>query len=287
MGTIINGIAITPWKGRSLRIGDMPDPGPRNYYEEMPGDNWYLILDGDDAHGIYDPALTYNYIDPNLYDWGEKYGIYDNTIGGWNIDYTENTKYQTALCTGSMLFPDGERYKCPQEVKDLGLLAFDQSVMTIDFTIPEDIRNKEGKYSDIKYIILGGFGNSEGPQLRIALSGDYLHIQRNQDGTWWGERTYRVDKTDLNKRCLLNFRLTRVYTNQVEVLFLMRNTEEPAASQDMAFTTFYVDTLARLDRVFWGNGYANSSSDRAIEGFWGIFHYSAFSTRGWADELTN
>lgn len=186
-----------------------------------------------------------------------------------------------------MLFPDGERYKCPQEVKDLGLLAFDQSVMTIDFTIPEDIRNKEGKYSDIKYIILGGFGNSEGPQLRIALSGDYLHIQRNQDGTWWGERTYRVDKTDLNKRCLLNFRLTRIYTNQVEVLFLMRNTEEPAASQDMAFTTFYVDALAGLDRVFWGNGYANSSSDRAIEGFWGIFHYSAFSTRGWADELTN
>lgn len=286
MGTIINGIGITPWKGRSIIMGNMPDPGPRNYYEEMAGDNWYLTLAGDSVHGIYDPSLTYNYINPNLYNWGEKYGIYDRTIEGWNIDYTEDTKYQTALCTGSMMFPDGEKYKCPQEVKDLGFLSFKKATMTIDFTIPEDIRLKQGKYSDIEYIILGGYGNSEGPQLRIALGGNYIYLQRYYNGTWRGEFTHRVNYTDLNKRCLLNLSLTRIYQNQVEVLFQMRNTKESTVFRDMAFSRLSVNTLAGLDRVFWGNGYADSSSDRAIVGFWGIFHYSAASTGGWADELT-
>lgn len=280
MGTIININGITPWKGRSLIMG------PRNYYEEMAGDNWYLMLTGDDVHSIYDPTLIYNNINPNLYDWGEKYGIYNRIIEGWNIGYTEDTKYQTALCIGSMMFPDGEKYKCPQEVKDLGFLSFKKVTMTIDFTIPEDIRNKQGKYSDIEYIILGGYGNSEGPQLRIALAGDYIYCQRYHDGTWWGTFTHRVSNTDLNKRCLLNFSLARVYTDQVEINFEMRNAKGSTVFRDMDFVILSVDTLTGLDRVFWGNGYTDSSSDRAIVGFWGMFHYGGTSTGGWADELT-
>ena len=66
----------------------------------------------------------------------------------------------------------------------------------------------------------------------------------------------------------------------------MRNTKESTVFRDTALTRYGADYLARMDRVFWGNGYADSSSDRAIVGFWGIFHYSAASTGGWADELT-
>lgn len=282
MGTIINGIGITPWKGRSLIRGNMPDPGPRNYYEEVSGYNWYLMIDGDDVHGIYDPALTYSktYINPNLYNWGEKYGIYDRIIGGWNIDYTESTKYQTSLCTADLMFPDGERYKCPQEVKDLGLLSFKKVTVTVEFTISEDIRYRQGKYSDIENIVLGGFGNSECLQIRAVFVGNTLYLQRNIDGVWFGIYTEVIHDLDLNKSCLFNLILTRNYNNEVTVEFRMRNSDS-ITPQKMGLSRFNINAFTRMDRVFWGNGYTDSSSDRAIEGFWGIFHYGAFSTEDW------
>lgn len=284
MGTIINGIGITPWKGRSLRTGNTPDLGPKNYYEEMDPYTWRMLMSGNYAHGTNYPVYSNGKgVSVNDYGWGEKYS-YDRNEDRWDLTKIEDPQNQTSLLSVNMLFLDGKKYKCPDKVKERGWGQFGKITFSITVLAQDYIRNFTGDYSSVNRITLFGLKNKEGKvTLRVYLFRDNITVE-GYNGGW-------VILGNLTLKEQFNSRATHIeliLDEKDRYLYnatLGANVVDYTGTRRMEFLVSKQIFAYGVTEVFIGNGMSENDipmESRDIVGFWGEFQDFSITPSSWS-----
>lgn len=283
MGTIINGIGITPWKGRSIIMGNMPDPGPRNYYEEMDPYNWRMLMEGNDIHDTNYPVYSNGKgVSVNDYGWGGKYS-YNKNDDRWDLTKIEDPQNQTSLLSVNMLFPDGEMYKCPDIVKEREWGSFGKIIFATTVLVESHIRNFLGDYSDVDKITLFGLKNKEGKMtLRVYLFHDNITVE-GYTNNWviLGNLTF---EGQLNSRAIyieltLDEKDGNLYNATLSARVLNYSSTEKVEFLVSKGLTYGVN------EVFAGNGMTENDipmESGDIVGFWGEWGSFSVTPASWS-----
>lgn len=280
MGTIINGIGITPWKGRSLRIGDMPDLGPRGYYEEILPGNWKmytkLTREADPNLWIFSCDCDKKYLETNTYGWDSDKYPFKRQGYEWSMRYDEEKRQnQTSLLTVDMLFPDGEKYKCPDVVKEMGFLSFNEIIFTLTCSISQEAQTALSN-REINRITLMGWGDETGPAVRLEYLAPSIITISYKDistGNWRDGSIIRIEK-NIERLCTYRVTLFDEFS-PANIDIKLQIDYKDSQYYDTYTWSIPRYTDIRFNRFFIGNGLTENDipmESPNIVGFWGIIY---------------
>ena len=241
-------------------------------------------MSGNYAHGANYPAYSNGKgVSVNDYGWGEKYS-YDKNDNRWDLTKIEDPQNQTSLLSVNMLFLDGEKYKCPDKVKERGWGQFGKIVFSTTVLVKDYIRNFTGDYSSVNKITLFGLKNKEGKvTLRVYLFRDDIVVEGN-NGSWVILGILKFEEQS-NSRAI---HIELILDEEDRYLYnatLGANIVNSGNTKRMEFLVSKQMFVYGVTEVFIGNGMSENDipmESEDIVGFWGEFQDFSITPISWS-----